>query len=202
MIATTQSNALAMKAVTADSTTLRMAMYAGLTGLGVMAITLAAKTQVPFWPVPMTLQTFAIMAIAAAYGMRLGTATVLAYLAAGFAGMPVFAGPVAGPLYFAGPTAGFLAGFIVIALMVGAAADRGLARSPFRIAGVMLAADVVCFALGFVWLAYFFVAASGNTLGAETAFAAAVKPYVLSDLVKIALAAALVPALGALFARR
>ena len=150
----------------------------------------------------MTLQTLAIMAIAAAYGLRLGMATILAYLAIGLMGAPVFAGPIAGPAYFAGPTAGFLAGFVVIGAIVGWAADRGLARNPFKLAGSMLVADVICFALGFAWLAFIFVSPkTGSTLGAATAFNAAVAPYVLADLVKIAIAALAVPAIGSLIRR-
>lgn len=165
---------------------------------GAAVIAISAKIQVPFWPVPMTLQTLAIMGIAAIYGSRLGVATILAYLAAGFAGAPVFAGPAAGPLYFAGPTAGFLLGFVAIAAIVGYAADKGWAGNPFKLFGSMLAADIVCFALGFIWLGFMFVSAkSGTTLGGATAYAI-VSQYFLADFVKIAIAALAVPAVGAL----
>lgn len=172
-----------------------------LIAFGIALITVSAKIQVPFWPVPMTLQTLAIMAVAAAYGSRLAVTTVLGYLAAGLAGAPVFAGPIAGPAYFAGPTAGFLAGFVVIAALVGYAADRGWGRSPAKLFGSMLAADVICFALGFAWLAFFFVSAkSGSTLGAATAYGI-VSQYFLADLVKIAIAALAVPAVGKLLSK-
>jgi len=87
---------------------------------GTALLTISAKIKVPFYPVPMTLQTFAVMAIAAAYGMRLGVATVLAYLAEGAFGLPVFAGTPggSGPAYFLGPTGGFLAGFVILAIIV------------------------------------------------------------------------------------
>lgn len=173
-----------------------------LVAFGVAILALSAKIQVPFWPVPMTLQTLAMMGIAAAYGSRLGVATVIAYLMAGYAGASVFAGPIAGPAYFAGPTAGFLAGFVAIAMIVGAAADRGWGNSPLKLFATMLVADVVCFAIGFAWLGFMFVSANtGNTLGAETAFNVGVKPYILSDIVKIALAALMVPAIGKLLRR-
>jgi len=173
----------------------------GLVAFGIAILTASAKIQVPFWPVPMTLQTLAVMGIAAAYGSRLGVATILAYLAAGFAGAPVFAGAAAGPAYFVGPTAGFLAGFVVIAAIVGAAADRGWAASPAKLFGSMLFADVICFALGFAWLAYMFVSpSSGNTLGAATAYGI-VSQYFLADLVKIAIAALAVPALAKIVSR-
>jgi biotin transport system substrate-specific component len=168
----------------------------GLVVFGIVLLTVSAKIQVPFWPVPMTLQTLAVMGIAAAYGSRLGVATIVAYLAAGFAGAPVFAGAVAGPAYFVGPTAGFLAGFVVIAAIVGAAADRGWANNPAKLFGTMLFADIICFALGFTWLAYMFVSpSSGATLGSATAYGI-VSQYFLADLVKIALAALTVPAIA------
>ena len=72
---------------------------AALVALGVVILTLASKVQVPFWPVPMTLQTLAVLMIAATSGARLGTATVLAWLALGAVGAPVFAGAVGGPAY-------------------------------------------------------------------------------------------------------
>lgn len=166
---------------------------------GVALIAVSAKVQVPFWPVPMTLQTLAIMAIFAAYGLRLSLATIIAYLAAGFAGFSVFAGPVAGPAYFAGPTVGFLVGFVIAAAIVGYGADQGWAKNPFKLFATMVLADVAVFALGFLWLGFMFVSAkSGNTLGAAVAFKAGVQPYILADLVKIALASALIPALHGL----
>ncbi len=163
---------------------------------GSLILAISAKIQVPFWPVPMTLQTLALFAIAAAFGMRLAVATVLLYLAEGLVGLPVFAGAAAGPAYFAGPTAGFLAGFLVIAVVVGLAADHGWSRSPFKLFAAMFAGDIILFALGFLWLGFVFVSPkNGTTLGAATAFAVGVQPFVLADLVKIALATALLPAL-------
>lgn len=193
---------LSIANIAAQRTQSKTLMRFILVAFGVALLALSAKIQVPFWPVPMTLQTLAVMGIAAAYGSRLGLATIIAYLMAGYAGAPVFAGPVAGPAYFAGPTAGFLAGFLAIALIVGAAADRGWGKSPAKLFGTMLVADIVCFAIGFSWLAFMFVSAkTGTTLGAETAFNVAVKPYILADLLKIALAALMVPAIGKLLRR-
>lgn len=175
--------------------------YALLMVFGIALLAVSAKIQVPFWPVPMTLQTLAVMGIAAAYGSRLAVSTILAYLAAGFAGAPVFAGALAGPAYFAGPTAGFLLGFVAIAAIVGYAADKGWARNPVKLFASMLAADVLCFALGFIWLGFMFVSAkTGTTLGAATAYGV-VSQYFLADLVKIAIAALSVPAITKLLAK-
>ncbi len=160
-----------------------------LVAAGVGILTLSAKIQVPFWPVQMTLQTLALMVVFAASGMRLSLEIIFAYLAAGLAGLPVFAGAIAGPLYFVGPTGGFLLGFVVAAALVGYAADRGLARKPLAMFGAMVAADIAIFALGFLWLGFLFTTSSGQTLGADVAFANGVKPFILADIVKVVLAA-------------
>jgi len=174
-----------------------------LAGSAVIAI--SAKVSVPFYPVPMTLQTLAVMAIAATYGSRLAVATVLAYVAEGALGLPVFANTppaVAGPAYLLGPTGGFLLGFVAIAFIVGWAADRGLDRSTAKLAGALLAGEVVMMALGFAWLAWFATLSSGATgLGIDKAFAAGVAPFILGDLLKLALVALAVPAIWSLFGR-
>jgi len=165
---------------------------------GTALIAIAAKIKVPFYPVPMTLQTLAIMLIAASYGFRLGTLTVIAYLCEGLLGLPVFTNTppsVAGPLYFIGPTGGFLAGFVVLAMVVGYVADRGWDRSVTKLFAAIIAGQVVLFVLGFVWLAWFAQLSGGATgLGIEKAFAGGVTPFVWAGLLKGALAAFLVPA--------
>jgi biotin transport system substrate-specific component len=174
--------------------------------LGTVVLAISAKIRVPFYPVPMTLQTFAVMAIAAAYGSRLAVLTVLAYLFEGALGLPVFTGTppaVAGPLYFLGPTGGFLIGFILLALIVGTATDRGWDRSIPRLFAAMVVADVVVFALGFGWLAWFAQLSSGaQGIGVQAAFANGVVPFLLADLLKIALAALAIPAAWGLLERR
>jgi biotin transporter BioY len=88
---------------------MRYAMYAFLVAFGSMLIAIAGQVKVPMWPVPTTLQTLAIFTIAAAYGRNLAVATLLAYLAEGAAGLPVFTNG-GGLAYFAGPTTGYLIG--------------------------------------------------------------------------------------------
>ncbi len=173
---------------------------------GTAVIAIAAKIRVPFFPVPMTLQTLAIMALAAGYGSRLAVATVLVYLAEGALGIPVFTNTppaVAGPAYFLGPTGGFLLGFVVIAFVVGRAADYGWSRSAPKLIGAMLVGEVIMMALGFAWLAWFATLSNGATgLGLSTAFSAGVAPFILGDLLKIMLAALAVPAVWMLFDRK
>src|SRR5690606_29539440 len=119
--------------------------------LGTLLITICAKIQVPVWPVPVTLQGFAIATLAAAFGLRIGVATVVLYLLEGASGLPVFASG-GGLTYFMGPTAGFLLGFLLMAAIIGYAADRGLSNRPLGLFGAMLAGNAALLAVGFVWL--------------------------------------------------
>lgn len=162
-----------------------------LAGSGLIA--LSAKTQVPFFPVPMTLQTLAISVIAASYGMRLGVATVLAYLAEGALGLPVFAGALAGPAYMAGPTAGFLVGFVIMAAVIGYAADKGFDRAFGRVFLAMMLANCLVFIPGLAWLATF-VGLS------EKLIATGLEPFAYATLFKTVLGAAIMPSLWRLTA--
>jgi biotin transport system substrate-specific component len=162
--------------------------------LASLVLAVSAHVSVPFYPVPLTLQTLAVMAIAAAFGARLGTLSVLAYLAEGLAGLPVFAKFAAGPLYLLGPTGGFLVGFILLALIVGAAADRGFDRSPVKLFAALIVGDAFVFVLGFIWLAWFAHLSGGHGLGAMKAWAGGVAPFLLGDVLKSVLVAAGVPA--------
>ena len=165
--------------------------------LGACLLTISAKVQVP-GPVPMTLQTLAVMALGALLGMRLAVASVALYLVQGLLGMPVFATTpplVPGLAYFMGPTGGFLVGMLGSAALVGLAADRGLMRQPLSFAFILLAADTLVFVSGFLWLAFAAQTATGVAgLGATRAFAAGVQPFLLGEALKLALAAAAIPA--------
>ena len=176
----------------------RAVQAAVLVVAGTAILAISAKTQVPFWPVPMTLQTLAVMAIAAAYGSNLAVATVIAYIAEGLAGIPVFAGAAAGPAYVLGPTGGFLLAFVVGAAIIGFAADRGDSRSFAKLAIAMVLADVVIFALGLVWLG----AAVPKIGYSAKLLSIGLYPFVLGDLLKIALASMLIPAVWGLVGRK
>ena len=199
--ANSRSTALALRAWPEGNAVFRALVFVCV-GSAILAI--SAKIKVPFYPVPMTLQTLAVMAIAAAYGSRLAVATVAVYLAEGLLGAPVFTNTppaVAGPAYFLGPTGGFLIGFLLIALIVGLATDRGWDRSIPKLFAAMIAADILCFAIGFAWLAWFARLSSGATgIGLAGAWNNGVVPFLLADLVKIALAACLIPAAWRLIA--
>lgn len=171
---------------------------------GSLLLIISAKVKVPFWPVPMTLQTLAVLGLGAAYGSRLGAATVAIYLAYGLAGLPVFTNTpplAAGPLYFVGPTGGFLLGFIAAAAIAGWAAARGAGL--MRLVLGLFAAAGVILGLGCLWLALGAQMASGATgIGFDKAFAAGVAPFLVGDAVKVALAACLVRAGWTLIGRR
>jgi biotin transport system substrate-specific component len=184
----------------------RLPAAIAMTVVGSIILALSAKVQVPFYPVPMTLQTFAVMAIAAAYGSRLAVATVVLYLLEGFFGIPVFANTppgIPGPAYFLGTTGGFLIGFIALAFIVGYAADKGWDRSIPRLFAAMIVADAVVFAVGFAWLAWFAHLASGGMgIGPGSAWVNGVYNFLLADLLKIALAALFIPTSWTLIDRR
>jgi biotin transport system substrate-specific component len=175
-----------------------------LVGTALMAI--SAKVKVPFYPVPMTLQTLCVLLVASTYGMRLGVTTMLAYLAEGMLGLPVFTNTppmIANAAYFLGPTGGFLIAYPIAALIIGYAADRGWGRSVPKLLVAILAGEAVIFGLGFIWLAWFAHLSSGATgLGSVAAFTKGVAPFILADALKSVLAAALVPAGWALLDRR
>ncbi|MBD8065437.1 biotin transporter BioY [Devosia sp. PTR5] len=171
--------------------------------LGTLLITAAAKINVPVWPVPVTLQSFAIAALAAAFGMRIAVATVALYLMEGAFGLPVFAAG-GGMAYLAGPTGGFLLGFLAQAGIIGFAADRGASSRPVVLFGAMLAATAVLYAFGFAWL----MSMAGNAAWVDqnnviaSAFAGAVQPFVVWDILKMAFAALTVTGLFGFFAKR
>ncbi len=153
---------------------------------GSLVLAISAKVEIPFYPVPLTLQTLVVLLLGPALGARLAAASVALYLIEGLAGLPVFAGALAGPAYMAGPTGGYLIGFLAAAALIGFAADRRWDRSWIRLLVSLTLGHAVVFAFGFAWLA--------QLIGAEKAFAAGVAPFALATIVKTLLAVALVGA--------
>ncbi|TIT03027.1 biotin transporter BioY [Mesorhizobium sp.] len=164
--------------------------------VGTLVLALSAKTRVLLGPVDISMQTLAVFLIAAAFGMRLGVATLLLYMAEGAMGFPVFQSTPEkgiGVAYMLGSTGGYLAGFVVMAAIVGWAADRGWDRHPIKLFNAILVAEIVMMAMGFAWLALL--------IGPEKSWQFGVVPFIVGDLIKVALAASLVPAVWSLLKR-
>ncbi|MGE0724377.1 MAG: biotin transporter BioY [Alphaproteobacteria bacterium] len=159
-------------------------LKAAAIGLGIALITAAAKIQVPFWPVPTTMQTLAVLLIGASYGRLLSLATVAGYLGLGAAGLPVFAGATAGLGILVAPTAGYLIGFFAATLLLGWACERGIGRSLPRLLALCLAASAVILLLGTAFLSLW--------VGPAKALALGLLPFLFGDALKSVLAAILV----------
>ena len=155
--------------------------------MGVGLIAVSAQISVPFYPVPMTLQTLAVLLVGGLMGSRLGVAAVGSYLLLGLAGAPVFHNGLGGLAVLCGPTGGYLLGFVPAAFLMGLASRSGRSLPQGRIGGIakvaMLAGGVIIaeaaiYACGLPWLAVF----TGKDMGA--AVAAGLVPFLLGDLVK------------------
>ncbi|MBM3511290.1 MAG: biotin transporter BioY [Alphaproteobacteria bacterium] len=157
--------------------------------IGTALLTLAAKIKVPYYPVPITMQTLVVLILGMAYGARLGAATVLLYLVEGAAGLPVFTGTPErgiGLPYMLGPTGGYLVGFVLAAGVGGYLAERGWDRSAFRTAVAMMIGNIVIYIPGAVWL--------GTVLdSADKAITLGVLPFLYGDALKLAIAVIALP---------
>ena len=156
---------------------------------GTLFLTASAKVQVPFYPVPMTMQTFVVLFIGFALGRRLGALTALAYLVEGAVGLPVFAGTPengVGIPYILGPTGGYLVGFVVAAWTVGALAERGWDRTFLRASVAALAGLIAVYIPGLVWL--------GSAIGwNQPVLALGLVPFLPGEMLKLALLAVALP---------
>ena len=161
---------------------------------GIAALAVAAKIKIPMIPVPMTMGTFAVLSIGAAYGMRLGLVTIIGYMLIGALGFDVFAGSSAetfGITYMMGGTGGYLVGYVLAVLALGYAARQGWDRSIGKMALAMVLGNVLIYVPGLVWLAVLY--------GTDAPiFTWGLTPFLLGDLVKLALAALLLPAVWGL----
>jgi len=159
------------------------AMRAVLLALvGSLLVAVSAQFQVPMVPVPMTMQSFAVLVIGAAYGARLGAATLLLYMAEGALGLPVFAGMKGGAVHLVGPTGGYIVGFVLAAGVVGWLAERGWDRSVVWTTLAMLIGKVFIFVPGVLWL--------GAVIGMDKAIGAGLVPFIPGIFLKVALAVA------------
>lgn len=170
----------------------RLLTDAALIVTGSLFVALLAQVSIPlpFTPVPITGQTFAVLIVGATLGAKRGAASLALYTVEGVAGLPVFAGGVSGLARLFGPTGGYLLGFIAAAYVVGLLAERGLDRNwrtsliPFTLG------TLVIYAVGVTWLAAF--------IGFDKALVGGLYPFIIGDLIKLVLAAIALPSAWAL----
>ncbi len=165
-----------------------MVRYATLMIVGTVLLWLSAKVQVPLYPVPITMQTLAVLVLGIAYGSRLGMATMALYLLEGALGLPVFSGgwtEGGGFHHLYGPTAGYLFGFVAAAGVCGRLAERGWDRHVVLAAGAMVIGNLIIYALGLTWLAI--------QIGFADALKYGLMPFLVGDALKIALGTCALP---------
>ena len=188
-----------------DAATLRLAFFprSGLVtdallvagGAGFVALAAQIEIHLGFTPVPITLQTFAVLLVGAGLGAALGTASLVLYLLVGMAGAPVYAGGEGGWEWIRGATGGYLVGFVVAAAVAGLLAEKRLDRRVSTAVTAMLTGNVVVYLFGLPWLAH--VAGYGWQETLENGL----YPFVVGDLLKLYLAGALLPGAWALVGR-
>jgi len=155
-----------------------------LTGSGLIAV--CAQIYVPLYPIPITMQTFAVFLIGLTFGWRLGGFTIFLYLIEGALGLPVFAKGASGLAVFTGPTAGFLLGFVLVAIVCGWFAERGFDRSFAKLFVSLIVSNALLYSLGLLWLGIF--------IGWDKpVLELGLYPFILGDLIKILLVVILLP---------
>jgi biotin transport system substrate-specific component len=192
-MASTLSNKVLSEAILPSEGSALMLKRAALVALGIAALSVAAQIRVPFWPVPITMQTFVVLTVGAAYGMRLGVATLLGYLAIGALGFDVFTSSNAeshGLAYMMGGTGGYLVGFVLAAGVLGWLARKGWDRSVAKMAAAMLIGNAIIYVPGLLWLGHLYA----GTEGWATVLDWGLWPFLVGDALKLALAALLLPA--------
>jgi len=166
--------------------------------LGTLLLIIAAKVQVPFWPVPLTMGTLVVLGLGMAYGWRLAGATMLLYMAEGAMGLPVFAGTPEkgiGVAYMMGGTGGYLVGYVLAAVTVGWLAEKGWDRTFLGTALAMLIGNAVIYVPGLIWLGVLFG-------WDKPIFEWGFTPFILGDVTKLALAMVLMPLAWKLLGKR
>jgi biotin transport system substrate-specific component len=158
-----------------------------LGGAGLIALAAQISISLPFTPVPITGQTFAVAGTAAALGLRTGAASSFLYVAAGLVGLPVYADGGSGWHAVSGASGGYLIGFIACALIVGWCGDRGWTSSFSSTVGAMLLGETVIYVFGLLWLRHVLHTPLEKTLEYG------LYPFVVGDLLKVYASAAVLP---------
>ncbi|MCR8550256.1 biotin transporter BioY [Salipiger sp. P9] len=181
-----------------EGTALRLKQAAlVVAGIALLAICAKIKVPVPGSPVAMNLGTFAVLTFGAAYGPRLGLATIMGYMILGMLGFDIFQSSTAdlnGIEYMMGSTGGYLVGYVIATVLMGMLARAGWDRSAPKMALAMLAGNVVLYVPGLIWL--------GMLYGWDKPILEwGLTPFLLGDAIKLALAALMLPAVWALVGR-
>ena len=159
---------------------------------GTLVLTVSAKIQIPFYPVPQTLQTMVVLLIGMVFGTKLGAMTIMLYYVEGAMGIPVFAGTPEkgiGLAYMLGPTGGYLAGFLLAAMACGELARRGWDRQLWLAGMAMVIGNILIYVCGLLWL--------GSVVGWDKPVLEwGLYPFVFGDLVKIVFIAVTLPLLS------
>lgn len=182
---------------TTDNDAARWLRAAILVAVGVAALSIAAKLRVPMWPVPITMQTFVVLTVGAAYGAGLGAITMLAYLAVGALGFDIFTSSSAdknGIEYMLGGTGGYLVGYVLAALALGWLARKGWDRSVPMMAAAMLVGTALIYIPGLLWLNM-----QPYSQGWAWTIEVGMTPFLIGDALKLALAACVLPTAWAIF---
>lgn len=177
---------------------------------GSLLVAAAAQITVPMWPVPMTLQTLAVLGIGAAYGARLGAATLFLYAIEGAVGLPFFAGGKSGiadaklDYFLPAGSMGYVVGFILAAWLVGKLVESGWANTFLKSVLATLAGAVVLYVPGLIWLGIWAAKTQGMdaSAAAQAAISWGLTPFMFGDAVKAIIAGLAVPAAGLAFSRK
>ena len=175
--------------------------------IGSAIVALAAQVSIPMLPVPMTLQTLAVLAVGGAYGARLGTGTLALYALEGAVGLPVFANFQAGLFLPTGEiiaTGGYIIGFIIAAGLVGYLVEKGWGASVLKLCAAMLLGAAVLYIPGLVWLSGWLAIMKGMdvTSAMTVALTSGMLPFIPGDIIKAVLAALAFPAAFSLLGRK
>lgn len=160
----------------------QIALIAG--GAALVGLSAQIAIQLPFTPVPLTLQTLAVLLVGASLGSLRGVASMLLYVAAGLIGVPWFAQGSSG---YSTASFGYVLGFILAAFIVGRLAEHGASRTVGRTVGLMLIGNIAIYAVGVTWLKF------AISVSWPEAIALGVIPFVIGDIIKIAVAAGVLP---------
>lgn len=190
-MAQTMNDAVLVEAFETHDSTSRLLKQVLLVLTGIALLALAAKIKVPMWPVPITMGTFAVLTLGAAYGPRLGLVTILSYMLVGALGFDVFAGSSAesvGLTYMMGGTGGYLVGYVLATLALGLLARRGWDRSFAKMALALVIGNALIYVPGLFWL--------GQLYGWDQPILQwGLTPFLIGDVLKLALAAFALPTL-------